>query len=104
MSIDLCHCHSEITMKSRTIYGRSLPYQLETQRQTLRLRYGCYVLFDSTTRPMFYKQRRLLASQRGLIACLIPSVLFLAVYAIARPLVMADPTPSSPAAQETRRF
>lgn len=91
-------------MKSRTIFSRSLPYQLDTQPQTLRLRYGCYVLFDSTKRPVFYRQRRLLASQRGLIACLIPSVLFLAVYAIARPLVMADPSADPSVAQQTRRF
>jgi len=94
-------------MKSRTIFSKSLPYQLDTQPQTLRLRYGCFVLFDSTKRPMFYKQRRLLASQRGLIACLISSALFFAVYAIYatdRTPVLANPSVDSSTAQTTGRF
>ena len=91
-------------MKSSTLFSKRLPYQLETQHQTLRLRYGCFVLFDSTKRPLFYKQRRLLEKQRGVIVAAAVSFLFLGVYAIARPLVMADPSADPSVAEQARRF
>ena len=96
-------------MKSRTLFSKCLPYQLETQRQTLRLRHGCFVLFDSTKRPLFYKQRRLLSEKRLLIfstalTCMYAFALPFVVYALSRPLVMADPAADSPVKPQARRF
>ena len=91
-------------MKSSTLFSKRLPYQLETQHQTLRLRYGCFVLFDSTKRPLFYKQRRLFSEKRWLIFSTAAFVLPFVVYALASSFVMADPAADSPVTQQARRF
>ena len=80
----------------------SKPYPLPTFRQTLRLRRGLYVLFDSTKRPLFYKQRRWVHVNRKRLTW--AALLTIAFYGIAIPLHLADTFADRNAQTTSRRF
>ena len=84
----------------KTINAR--PFPLPTFRQTLRLRRGLYVLFDSTKRPLLYKQRLWLHANRKRLTW--AALLTIAFYGIALPLHLANTFADRAPEATSRRF
>ena len=71
-------------------------------KQTLRLRRGCYVLFDSYKRPFLY-HLRVRWNRTAAVSAVAAFTLSLG-YAVALPLFLDNQNPDSFAQEQARRF